>query len=215
MHRDKATTERDLRVGAVDPGHPCVADERRVATGCELAEATERAGLDVDRRCREDDLIDVVRDLVRRLGIHGRALREERAELELVLRERAALVANPVPGLTGVDLDMDRERALAKRAAHLRGTERAAAEREHRGRRRVQPLDGHLGLLRSEERLAFHLEQLPDRAPGEALELPVDVDERPGEPFRDLPAERRLACAHKTHERDVLVQRACHGIRSR
>ena len=61
MHRDEATTERDLRVGAVDPGDPRVADERGVAAGRELAEALERAGFDVDRRGREDDLVDLVR----------------------------------------------------------------------------------------------------------------------------------------------------------
>ena len=64
-------------------------------------------------------------------------------------------------------------------------------------------------------RFAFHLEQLPDRPPGEALELRIDVDKGPTEALRNMSAERRLACAHEAHERDVLVQRACHGIRSR
>ena len=67
MHRGEPAAERELRVGAVDPGDVRVGDERRRAVaGHELAEPLERARLDVDAAGGEHDAVDVRRDARRR-----------------------------------------------------------------------------------------------------------------------------------------------------
>ena len=51
--------------------------------------------------------------------------------------------------------------------------------------------------------------------PKRLLDLLVRVDERTVREVRELAAERRLPRAHEADEREVLVYRADHGMRSR
>ena len=60
-----------------------------------------------------------------------------------------------------------------------------------------------LRLAQAERCLAAGLEDPRDRLL--ALDLAVDVDERPPELLRERGAERRLARAHEADQRDVTV----------
>jgi hypothetical protein len=200
----RSAPERDLRVGAVDAGHAGVAHERGCAGRRELVEPRERARLDVHGGCGQDGGFDVANPRVGRLLVDRRALLEEHAEVELVLRERPVRAAHAAPGVLDVDVDMERERVLAERVPDLRRAECASAEREHGRGTLPQALDREPRLLRPEEGLAL-AEELGNAHPRQRLELAVDVDERTPEPPREVRAERRLARAHEAHERDVLV----------
>ena len=94
---------------------------------------------------------------------------------------------------------------LAQRAPDRLGLDRAAAERDHRGRPAGKRLERGLGLELAELRLAALAEDLRDRLPQRLLELAVEVDEPPAEPLGNLRAERRLARAHEADEREVPV----------
>ena len=94
----------------------------------------------------------------------------------------------------------------------LLGENGSASESDHR-RRACERLRDDL-LLDPAELGHAALEELADRA--EALfDLLVGVDERAIRQARELAAERRLPRAHEPDQREVLVYRADHGMRSR
>ena len=88
----------------------------------------------------------------------------------------------------------------------------SAAERDH-GRPARERFGDDLLLDPAELGLAA-FEELADRAEM-LLDLLVGVDERTVHEPRELAAERRLPRAHEADEREVLVYRADHGMRSR
>ena len=129
-------------------------------------------------------------------------LRVSSAELVFVLRERPRAPAHARPCSLDVDVEVDDEHAAAfDQVARL---DRAPAERDDD---RITSC-GHVGrdarLDLPERGLAAFTEEIRDRAVA-ALDLSVDVDERPAEPPRDFGAERRLPRAHEADEREMPV----------
>ncbi len=202
--RTRPRAERELGVHAVDPGDARVADQLdRAVARDELAEPLERAGLDVDAARGEHGAVEVPGARVRGVVVERPPLLVERPERCLVLRERPVAAGDTAPRLLGVDLDEDRQRALPQRRADLVGPDRTAAQRDHGGRARGQGVAHVLRLAQAECRLAAGLEDPRDRLL--ALDLGVDVDERPPELRGELLAEGRLARTHEADQSDVTV----------
>jgi hypothetical protein len=185
--------------------HRGIRDKLRLPAGDELRQQRERAGLGDDPGGGEHDVFGVLGGHVRDFAVERLALVVERAELPLVARERPAAPANPPPRRVRVDVEEDRQRMLAERAADPGRLDRAAPEGQHSRALVLQRRECRLRLEDAELDLAALLEQLRDRLSGCALELPVEVDEPAAEPRRDLRAERRLARAHESDESDVPV----------
>ena len=180
--------ERELHVHPVDPGDARVADDLdRPVAGNELAEPLERADLDVDAASDENGTFDVPGARIRSVVVERLPLLVQRPESRLVLRKRAVATADAAPRLLGVDLDEDRHGALAQCRADLVGSDRAAAQRDHRRRSRAQSVECVLRLAQPERCLASGLEDPRDRFL--AFDLAVDVDERPPELLRERLAQ--------------------------
>jgi hypothetical protein len=80
--------------------------------------------------------------------------------------------------------------------------DRPAADGDHTRLPAVGHLAGEPGLELAKRCFSLLLEQLPDRPLG-PLDLLVHVVERPVQPQRHLPAERRLAGAHEANQREM------------
>ncbi len=198
-----ACAERELDVHAVDPRHPRVADDLDLALGRnELAEALQHAGLDVDATGSEDGAVEIRCPRVRCIVVERLPLVVQRSECRFVLRERP-LSGNAPPCLLGVDLDQDRQCAIPQCLPDLVGADCAAAERDHGRRRRAQRLERVFRLAQPERSLAARLEDPRDRLL--ALDLAVDVDERPPQLFRERGPQRGLPRAHEADQRNVTV----------
>src|SRR5207244_395133 len=129
MRLSEARAERELRGGPVDAGDMRVRDERdRAFSRDERGEAAERAALDANARGGEDDVVDVLRDGVRDLGVELAALLVEPSELRLVLREGPLAVLHSLPARVDVDVEPNRQR-VSQRLAHPRRRDRPAAKR--------------------------------------------------------------------------------------
>ncbi len=203
MRRRQPAAERELRVGAVDPGDVRVGDESRgPVAGDELAQVGERARADVDAAGREDDVVGVARDGVGDPGVERRAELVAPPELVPVARERPGAALDPRPRRLDVHVEVDDEGAeLLQQPPRLD----CAAAHRHDARLASAADATHEPRLELPERgLAPRLEQLPDWAV-RRLDLPVHVVERPPEPSRDLGADRRLAGAHEPDEDEVTV----------
>ena len=202
--RSRPRSERELGVHAVDPGDARVADQLdRAVAPDQLAESLERSRLDVDAAGDEHAAVEVPDAGVGGVVVERPPLVVERPECGLVLRERPVAAANPPPRLLRLDLDEHRQRALPQRLPDLVGPDRTAAERDHGGRARREGVARVLRLAQPECRLAAGLEDPRDRLL--ALDLGVDVDERPPELRGELLAEGRLARAHEADQSDVTV----------
>ena len=201
--RSRPRSERELGVHAVDPGDPRVADQLDRAVAHELAESLQRPRLDVDAAGDEHAAVEVPDAGVGGVVVERPPLVVERPECSLVLRERPVAAANPPPRLLRLDLDEHRQRALPQRLADLVGPDRTAAQRDHGGRARSEGVARVLRLAQPERRLAAGLEDPRDRLL--ALDLGVDVDERPPELRGELLAEGRLARTHEADQSDVTV----------
>ena len=196
--------DRRLQRRAVQTEHRRVRDHLDLTVD-QLGQSREQPLFDVDPRCCEDDPVHVAGDRVRRLRVERRAALVQRMEARLLLRERPVSPTDAIPGGRRVDLDVNGQRVLAKRAADRLGLDRATAERDHGRPLAGKRLERGLGLELAEVRLAAFAEDLRDRLPQRALELAVEVDEPPPQPLSNLRAERRLARAHETDEREVPV----------
>ena len=208
MGRVEAGAERELGIGAVDPGDVPVGDERDAApSGDVLAEEAQRPRLDVDPGRRERDLVGVAHARVRDLEVDRLALLVEPAEELLVLRERPVAVLDAPPRLLDLDVHEHGQRAVPQRLPHALRQDGAAAEREHRGDGIRERLDRQVLLELAEPGLAALGPERRDRGAELPLELEVDVEERPPQARRRLRAQARLAGAHEADERDVPAER--------
>ena len=213
--RTRPRSERKLDVHAVDPGDPRVADDLdRPLAGNELAETLERTGLAVDTARSEDGTIDIPRSCIRGVVVERLPLLVQRPEGRLVLGQRPVAAADAAPGLLGIDLDEDRHGAISERRTNLIDSDCATAQRYHCWGHRAQGVDRVLRLAEPEGSLTSGLEDPRDRL--HPLDLGVDVDERPPEPFRQGFAEGRFAGAHEADQGDVTVYGVRgHSMRSR
>ena len=199
-----AGAESELHVHAVDPEDPRVADDLDgIVAGNELAEMLERADLDMDAPGGEHGAFDVPRVRIRSVVVERLTLVVERPESRLVLRQRTVGAADAAPCLFGVDLDEDRHGALSQRRPDLVGPDGAAAQRDDSGWARPQRVDGVLRLAQPKCRLTAGLEDARDRLL--ALDLAVDVEERPPQLLRKLLADGGLAGTHEPDQSDVTV----------
>ena len=185
--------------------HRRVRDQLPLAGRNDLVEPCQRTLLETDSGRREHDPVRVPRDGVGAFAVEGLALDVQRMEELLVARERPRAVARTSPRGLGIDVDQHREGAISQRGPNLGARDRAAPEREHPRRLAPESLDRLLGLEHPEPLLAQLDERLWDRAPERSLELAVEIDEGPAEPFRDLRAQSRLAGAHEPDQGDVPV----------
>ena len=108
----------------------------------------------MDARGREHDVVEVAGPRVGDRLVHGQPLVVEGEKALLVARERPVAHRRALPGDRGVDLDQDRERALAQPCPGRVRAQRAAAEREHRRPGRAQRLRDPFLLDDAELRLA-------------------------------------------------------------
>ena len=191
--------ERDLGVGAVDPGHDRLGDERGGLLD-EALEVQERTRLDVDAGSSEDDVVYVGCGRICNPAVERPALVIQSAERRLVLRERAVSRLHTLPGRLDVDVDEHRQRALRQRTADRVRGDCAASECKHGGLCGREQLAGAALLYSPERRLALSEERRDVHA-----ELVVDVNGRPADPFGDQRRERRLSGAHEADEGDVAV----------
>jgi len=188
---------------AVQTEHRCVGNHFDLAVRDVIGQPREQALADLDAARGQDDVFDVPRDGVGRLGVERPPALEQRAEARLVARERPPLPPGSRPRDSWVDVDQHRQRALAQRAPDRGRLDGPATECEHCRPLVAQRRQRRLGLEHAELRLAPLLEQLRHRLAQRALELAVEVDEPPAEPVCHLDAERRLARAHEADEREV------------
>ena len=202
--RARPGPERELSVHAVDPGHARVADQLdRAVAGDKLAESLERARLDLDAARDEHGAVEVTDARVGGVVVERPSLLVERPEGRFVLRERPVAASHAPPRLLGLDLYEHRQRPLAQRFADLVGPDRTAAQRDHGRLARGERVARVLRLSQPEGRLAAGLEDPRDGLV--ALDLRVDVDERPPELRGELLAEGRLARAHEADQSDVTI----------
>ena len=179
--RARSRSERELGVHAVDPGDPRVADQLdRAVAGDELAQPLEGARLDVDAAGGEDGPVDILGARIRGIVVERPPLLVERPERCLVLPERPVAAGDAAPCLLGVDLDENRQGALPQAPSGSCSVPTApppsaitAGALEARASQRV------LRLAQPECHFAAGLEDPSDRL--FALDLCVDVDERPPE----------------------------------
>ena len=154
MRRGEPAAELGLDGGAVDAGDMRVGDERdRPVAGDELTERLDRAESDVDPGRSEDGVVDVPGGGVGDLSIDRQPLVVEGPERSLLLGERSAAAAHPLPRRAGVDLDMDRQRVLAQRGADRGARDGAAAECDHGRLAAAQLVDRRRLLEHAELRL--------------------------------------------------------------
>src|SRR5439155_23263517 len=108
--------------------------------------------------------------------------------------------ARALPRRFDVDLEVDDEHVeLAQQAARL---DRAAADRDNARFATVAHVLDEARLELAKRRLAFALEQFPNR-PVRVLDFAVDVVERAFQTTRDLAAHGRLTRAHKPDQREM------------
>jgi hypothetical protein len=202
----RAAAERELDVHAVDPRHARVGgDLDGAVAGDELAEALQRAGLDVHAAEGEDRALRIVRANVGDLLVEPPALCVEAPEGGLVLRERARRAPDARPCILDAHVEEHGHGSVGKQAPDGLREHGAAAERIHaRPDGRQERQRGAL-LERPELRLAAG-EEVGDRRSCALLDRVVEVDERATEALGQLTADRRLARAHEADEDDVTVQ---------
>ena len=171
----------------------------------ELLEQVDRPDPNIDRRSGEDYPVRVVRvgPGIRDRLVHGQPFAKERVERLVVDRQRTPTLARPLPRGLGVDLEQHGERATREQLPRVGREHCAAAERDHRRLRPVECGRGNTGLDQPESRLAVAREDVLDRRSRLAFDLPIEIDEGPAEPARDVAPERRLARAHEAGEREV------------
>jgi len=119
-----------------------------------------------------------------------------------VLRERALAPARTLPRRLDIHLDVHDERV--EPFDEPGSVHRPAAERDHARLPGAAGVCDGLRFELAERGLPARREEVRDRAM-RALELGVDVPERPPEPLRDRLPERRLARAHEADEDEVPV----------
>src|SRR5262249_18603513 len=133
----EAAAEGELCVHAVDAGDVRVADERGAAVaGDELAEASERARLDVHAGGREDDVVGGARGGGWCFLVERSALLVQARELVAVARERAIACLHALPAGVERLVEPDGCRVLAQEASRALGADGAATELDHLRRRR-------------------------------------------------------------------------------
>ena len=130
----------------------------------------------------------------------------ERVKRLLVDREGPPTLARPLPRGGRVDLEQHRERAPSECQPRRGRDHGAAAEGDHCRLGRLERRGGDRLLRDPESGFPVPREQLLDRRARPALDLLVEVDERPAEPARDLAPLRRLSRAHEAGEREMAVQ---------
>jgi hypothetical protein len=206
VRRGQPGAQRELRVRAVDAGHPRVGDESELAFARhEHAEVLERADSDADAAGREDDVVGIACARVGRLAVERVALREQLAKAGLVLREGPVAAAGAAPGILDVDVQVDGDGSLPEQPTGRVARHRAAAERDY-GRPVPPQGSAHgFGLEHAEGGLASLAEDLRHRPARLPLDLAVEVDELTLKAAGDLPPDGRLAGAHEADQGDVLV----------
>jgi hypothetical protein len=209
MRRDEPLAERELGGGAVDPGHPWIANERqRTLARHELAEELDGAQPDVDAGGGEHDVVRVAAAGIGGLGVERLPLLVQRSEARLVDRERPVARRDALPGVVDLDVEEDGQRMPPEALAHAQRRRRSAAEDDH-GRNGIgERLDRQLLLVLAKGGLAPFGEDLRDRRVELGLELAVEVHERAVEPRRHLRADGGLAGAHETDQGNVPGKRA-------
>ncbi len=135
--------------------------------------------------------------------VERKPLPVERTERLSVACERTVAGRDPLPGLVGRDLEVDREGVLRQGRTGALRAERAAAELDDRERTLQQRLERRLLLELTERRLAACLEDLGNRRPCSRLHHAVDRHERPTQPLGEQRAERGLPRAHEADECEV------------
>ena len=161
----------------------------------------------------------VEQDHVGELVVDGDALRVQGGEAVLVARQRAP-AARAVPGRLDVDVEQH-DGVVLERRAHPLGGDRAAAQREHRPRRRLEQLDDGVLLLLAERALAVGGEVRLDRGPDPLLDDVVGVDGAAAHRGRRGARGGGLPRAHEADEHQRAGRRAArrysgrfHPIRS-
>ena len=121
---------------------------------------------------------------------------------------------HPLP--CGVDVDLEQDDERVELREELPGLDGTCPDGDDGRLPTVAGLSEEARLDLPEGRLALLGEELPDRAMS-ALDLAVDIQERPAETLRHLRADRRLASAHEADEDEVAVDSVQCGrpIRSR
>ena len=102
---DEPRAERELGIGSVDARDVRLRDERDALAREELAEAFQRAGLDVHPCGREHDSVHVLGARVGYLGVERCAQLVAAMKLGFVLSVGPVTVTHALPGLIDVDGD--------------------------------------------------------------------------------------------------------------